>query len=1197
MKAKNTSIFLESYFRTSLTLTYVIKKNGGLNMGKKVNKSRITKGLTVAALSTSFILGSIGNVPFVSKAASYDPTDATTDEATLQSDQEEVAVDPAHKPHDQYAPTDSVRVIVEMTGEPVHSDKGNEAEKKKLKQAQQSLIREMKEMKEMKVKERHHFVIGINGFSMDTEYKNIKEIEKLPGVARVDIAEVYQPAMNSSDSMVQARKVWEELGYHGEGMLVAVVDTGVDYPHKDLTMSDRGKEKEKWTSTTIKEKLAETEINDVWFTDKVPSGYDWADNDPDVIPWGSAHGTHVSGIIGANATDEIDGVKGIAPDVQILAEKVFSDNGGGAYADDIIAGINHAVEMDADVINMSLGTDADFVDENNPIQKAVRNATEQGVLVVAAGGNAFYSTKSGSSKYTHSPYAQNPDIGVISSPGISPFAIQVASYENDQIHMDTLTLSDGKKLIYKRYGGWYPLIDAFTQNKEIELVYVGYGSTQDFTGKDVKGKIVVAEQRYAGSEQYIQSPALKGGAVGVIVAPLASLGDYGNLISQNSIPAASTQVAEGQNLIQRLKNGEKITVQAGQGTWIDNKNKGTMSDFSSWGAPTTLDFKPEITAPGGKIYSTIWENHYATYSGTSMATPMVAGGGALVLQSLYEKGVIKDSNAIYQAKTALMNTAKVEMDPATDGKIPYSPRKQGAGMMQIANALQTPVLVKDKLAKPENAAAVELKEIKQDKVKFMLSLESLAGKSSPDEITYDVYLDLLTDDTEQKDLDLDRDGKNERTKEVLKLNDKRIEGATAKINGKDFSDTTPATFTVKKGHLKDLAVDIKLPDGLKKNIFVEGFVRFVPRNGDQASIPSLTIPYMGFYGNWDEPQNIDAPMWDPNAFLQETALFPYYQNNWLQKPPIALGYDRVTKTFSEENMANSPYAANEGVYSTFTVLRNLKQIHMYIEDASGNRVRDLGDFSEITGEPLKISKNVMSANDFYYGGYGWDLKSEDGKYVPDGKYQFIIESILDYEGARPQKTKLPISVDSVLPKVENIQVNKTPENKYLITWEMTDNEGGSGLTKSFAYVDGMYKNISATQRSLLVNSEPKSVIIAPFDWAGNVGYGIYGDRSYITQELFLSAWDVWGRPITQQEPGHILGVAHKKLNWTITIENPEGKVVNTYKFANTETAYIKNWAPSTDQPSGQYKVIAEMEDFQTGLKITTKPRYMTVVQP
>jgi lactocepin len=1169
----------------------------------KKSKLKAFKVMTTAAV-TSLILSSFTVFAETNETSTESQSNSVLETNLLenqQTDQEKATLDQAHKPVDsQYAPNDSVRVIVEMTGEPVHSAKGNEAEKKKLKHAQKSLIREMKETKKLDIKERHHFVTGLNGFSMDTQFKNIKEIEKLPGVARVHIAETYQQMMSTSQSMVQAKKVWEELGYHGEGMVVAVVDTGVDYRHQDLTMSDRGKAKAHWNSTNIQEKLAETDVEERWYSDKVPAGYDWADRDQDVLPYATSHGMHVAGTIGANGPDEVDRVKGIAPDVQILAEKVFSDYYGGAFADDIIAGINHAVEMDADVINMSLGSDADFVSDDNPIQKAVRLATEQGVLVVAAGGNAYYSTKSGSTAYSHAPYAQNPDIGVVGAPGSSPFALQVASYENDKIHMDTLTLPDGKSLIYKRHAGYVQMADVFAPGEEIELVYVGYGTTQDFAEKDVSGKIVVAEQQWAGSEQYIQSPTQKNGAKGVIMVPLATQGDYAKLLFSpyGNIPGVSTGIAEGKDLIQRLKNGEKIKVKVGKGTLIDNTTKGAMSAFSSYGAPHTLDFKPEITAPGGKIYSTVMDNKYEIYSGTSMASPHVAGAGALVLQSLYEKGVTRGSDAVYRAKTALMNTAQILMDPTTESNIPYSPRKQGSGMMQIANALKTPVLVKDKFAKPENAAAVELKEIKQDKVKFMLELEALAGKSSPEEITYDVYLDLLTDDTEQKDLDLNRDGKIEKTMEVLKLTSKRIEGATAKINGKDFSHTTPATFTVKKGHLQDLEVDIKLPDGLKKNIFVEGFVRFVPKNGDQASIPSLTIPYMGFYGDWDQPQNLDAPMWDQNAFLQETALFPYYgQKNWLGRPAIALGYDKVTKTFAEERMANSPHAANQGVYGTFTVLRNVEQVHMYVEDATGNRVRDLGDFSEITGEPWKFRKNVMTRNEFVYGGYGWDLKSEDGKYVTDGKYQFIIESTLDYEGARPQTIKLPISVDSVAPKVENIQVNKTPENKYLISWDMTDNAGGSGLTKSMVYVDGMANYITATQTSLLVNTEPKSVIVVPFDWAGNVTYEVYGDRSYIDQWLFISAWDVWGRPITQQEPGHILGITLKKMNWTITIEDPTGKVVDTFKFDNTETAYIKDWKPSTDLPSGKYKVVAEIEEIGTGLKVKTNPRYMTVVQP
>ena len=121
---------------------------------------------------------------------------------------------------------------------------------------------------------------------------------------------------------------------------------------------------------------------------------------------------HVAGIIGANGDVENEGVKGIAPEVQIIGEKVFADDGKG-YEDDIIAGINHAVDVGADVINMSLGSDSGFVlEESDLMQIAIKNASKEGVLVVVSAGNAYYSTKDLYSSRASS-YASNFDIGTV----------------------------------------------------------------------------------------------------------------------------------------------------------------------------------------------------------------------------------------------------------------------------------------------------------------------------------------------------------------------------------------------------------------------------------------------------------------------------------------------------------------------------------------------------------------------------------------------------------------------------------------------------------------------------------------------------------------------------------------------------------------------------------------------------------------
>ena len=106
-----------------------------------------------------------------------------------------------------------------------------------------------------------------------------------------------------------------------------------------------------------------------------------------------------------------------------------------------------------------------------------------------------------------------------------------------------------------------------------------------------------------------------------------------------------------------------------------------------------------------------------------MATPHVAGGSALLLQALYEKGLPHSENTVLKAKIALMNTAKIAMDPRTNREVPYSPRVQGSGLMQIQNAINTPAIVTSRNTPLEQAGAVALKEMGQN-TSFKLNVEA-----------------------------------------------------------------------------------------------------------------------------------------------------------------------------------------------------------------------------------------------------------------------------------------------------------------------------------------------------------------------------------------------------------------------------------------------------------------------------------------
>lgn len=1096
-----------------------------------------------------------------------------------------------------YKPNETVRVIVEVE-QPEVLEKSEKSNKVSFKEKQDQVISEISNgAKNSKHKVKQRFYEGFNGFSMETEFQNVKDIQETAGVTNVHIARTFQPSMGASKELVQAQKVWEEYGYEGDGMLVAIVDSGVDYTHKDMTLTKKGKAKEKWTEKGIQEKLADTEVNEIWFSDKVPTGYDWADGDTDVIPRGlngNPHGMHIAGTVGANGDDESDGVKGIAPGVQLLAEKVFSDKGGGAYEDDIIAGIEHAVTMGADVINLSLGSDAGFVGEDNdPIQKSIRKATEQGTLVVVAGGNSSYSTKNNILQSSLQPYAENPDIGTVGEPGVSPFALSVASYENTKIHMSTLADENGVQLPYQDQTQYnFKLSNTLTSSEQYEMVFVGEGRAADFIGKDVTGKIVIAKpvQKYA-TYSYIQSEAKKKGAKAVVLVPPNNEVDYPYVFfSPYLTPAVTTSKEIGNALISKLTSGHSVKMKLSSGTYIENSQRDTISDFSSYGTPHTLDFKPELSAPGGNIYSTVPGNEYEVMSGTSMATPHVAGGAALIMEALYDKGLSHSKAAALKAKIALMNTAQVVQDPRTNSLVPYSPRLQGSGLMQIQNAIKTPVIVSNEDASLERAGAVALKEIKKGTAQFTLNVEAFKNTRMKKDLEYSVYVDVLTDSKETKEFDLDNDGTIE-SKEYLTLKSERLVGASVSINGERVTFSQGKSLKIKPGKEKNLNVQIKLPDAKNKGTFVEGFVRLVPTGKNSDLEVPLTIPYMGYYGEWDQPQNIDPVAWDKDAFLGYTVL-------WNDEPgsegTFPLGYDPRTGKFDLNRIVISPNAALPGVFPTFTALRNLKETEMYVENAKGEKIQYLGNFSEYTGKPWKFSKNIMAFRDYMIGGYLWDVTDKKGQVVKDGIYNYVIKTTLDYKGAKPQIVKMPVNVDSIAPDVTDIQV-QPKDGKYEISFKATDNKNGSGYNGAIIWYNGKYKPLQQGQTSTIVNEEPKSVVVLGSDYAFNHSYTVWGDPSYINDEMLVSYFSVYpNKNVNSSNPAGINGFANNRVNWNILIKDSSGKLIDTL-FVENETEIHLKWTPEEDVPVGTYTISAEVENKQ-GFKVTTETTTVTVVK-
>jgi minor extracellular serine protease Vpr len=386
-------------------------------------------------------------------------------------------------------------------------------------------------------------------------------------------AEAFSPAMMASAPFIGSNEAWD-AGFTGEGITVAVIDTGVDYTHPDLAHA---------------------------FGDY--KGYDFVDDDNDPQEGaGQYHGTHVSGTVAANGQ-----IKGVAPEATLLGYRVLGPNGGST--EDVVAGIELAVKDGADVMNLSLGNSLNNPDWATSI--ALDWAMAEGVVAVTSNGNA------------------GPNNWTVGSPGTSREAISVGATQLPyNVYTGAISTSEGVSYPSAKVQGFPSDEELLALNEgEYEFVYVGLGAASDFEGKDLEGKIaLISRGEYAFVDK--AENAKNAGAVGAII--------FNNIAGEHAdvpglaVPTIKTTLADGQKLLAELEAGNNtVSFNIEFDKWVDE----TMADFSSRG-PVALTWmiKPDVSAPGVNIVSTFPGNGYAALQGTSMSSPHVAGAAALLLQ-------------------------------------------------------------------------------------------------------------------------------------------------------------------------------------------------------------------------------------------------------------------------------------------------------------------------------------------------------------------------------------------------------------------------------------------------------------------------------------------------------------------------------------------------------------------------------------
>jgi len=526
-----------------------------------------------------------------------------------------------------------------------------------------------------------------SGFLIRVPVSRLAEIRALPGVRDVHRAPLHFPDLSASIPLIRADEVWQSLGYDGDGVTIAIIDSGIDYYHAALGGSGDPNDYANDDHEVIE--------SGTFPTAKVIGGYDFAGPDydandpahsipvpdPDPID-GDGHGTHVaSTAAGVGVTGVIS--PGVAPAAKLYALKIFGEPA--AYTNLAIDAIEWAMDPNGDgdmsdhvdVINMSLGADYGPNDPTDPEIVAVNNASALGVIVVTSAGNA------GNTSY------------IVGSPAAADSAIAVAASTTGYATGPTINISGTTHITQTNIVYQPPAFDNntghFTQTVTATLAYVGNITTTDtlcsISGITATLSGTVALIQRGGcyfSDKVNNAAAL--GAIGAIIFNSAGDNSRTTMIgSPVAIPAGFIAHDDGLNLIPA--DGETVIVSAEDdiSTVPDPYTPpDSAAPFTSRG-PRGFDsyLKPEVTAPGVGIFAAAMGTGIGgvSYSGTSMAAPHVAGVAALLRQA-------HPTWTPEQVKAAMMNTA---VDLVDGSPVPI----QGAGRVDAFRATTAEVVAFD----------------------------------------------------------------------------------------------------------------------------------------------------------------------------------------------------------------------------------------------------------------------------------------------------------------------------------------------------------------------------------------------------------------------------------------------------------------------------------------------------------------------
>lgn len=1012
--------------------------------------------------------------------------------------------------------------------------------------------------REIEITTSYSYTTILNGFAAQIRYKDLEYLEKHSKVDNVIISETYarpQYEVTTNDVNVYGTGIYDssDVDYNGEGTIVAVLDTGLDYTHTAFQQQPQGNvaltrdDVDALVNDTTAAALSAGRTEDaftlstdqVYLSKKVPFAYDYADKDADVYPY-EDHGTHVAGII-AGQDDEITGV---ATEAQLAIMKVFpSDDDSGAETQDILAALSDCVLLNVDAINMSLGSSAGFTRESDEegINEIYDSIRDTGICLIVAASNDGSSAQQG--RYGDTNLTSNPDSGTVGSPASYEAAMAIASISGVKTKY---MVANGDTPVYITdsstiAGDKNDFIGELMNRGYTTLEYVtvpGLGQSADYLGLDLEGKVALVRRGTSTFEDKIKMAQSKGAIACIIYNNVT--GTINMSVGKTSvIPSCSIDLETGTALASRASGTLVLSQEYEAGPF--------MSDFSSWGVLPNLELKPDITAHGGDIYSAV-RGGYDRISGTSMACPNMAGATILVRE--YVKQAFPDLTNVEITELTyqlMMSTATIANNQEGN---PYSPRKQGAGLADIKKAIETSAYL---WVEGENKTKLSLGDDKEKtgvyELNFKLTNLSKYARS------YTVLPYIMTETVSV-------DGKTVAEKAHMFTDS----GVTVKVNGKTV---TGSTVSVSGYRTADITITISLTDAEKayldanfvNGMYVEGFIRLLSQDEDV----DLSIPYLAFYGDWTKAPMLDVTAYEVGESEMDSSVV---EKDKLQPDVYATlpmgAYKAAISAYETEDqiwgLGEYGYRLSTNYYETVTKPATVEEHasistnesafykldYIYAGLLRGSKETYMTVTDNATGEVIFEKTYINARKSVYTGGRrpGFievDLNANEYNLRNNSTYTFFMEGKLDYPGEHTTERttfSFEFTVDSESPVLRddltNIRIVRDSSGnfRYYLDMYVYDNHYLQAYTMSS--ISGITASGTLLDQKSLFN------MTVPI----NGGCGV---TNVITYELT----DVWNDLISSGRSIYVEFLDYAKNTSAFEVKLPE---VNATDFTYNRTS-------------------------------------------